>query len=113
MSISTHVLDTARGRPAEGVPITLEKRTNDGSWSPVGSGTTNSDGRVQAIVDAGKDLAEGTYKMTFDTDAYFRKQGVEGFYPYAAIVFQIRAADEHYHVPLLLSPFGYSTYRGS
>lgn len=111
-SISTHVLDITRGKPAAGVPVTLEKKDIDGGYSTVTTGHTDADGRVKELVPEGK-LTVGTYRITFDTNAYFTVQKVEGFYPEASIVFQIREADAHYHVPLLLSPFGYSTYRGS
>jgi 5-hydroxyisourate hydrolase len=111
--ITTHVLDTARGRPAAGVPVTLEYRGDDGAWQPVGRGTTDDDGRLRTLVPAGTPLREGVYRITFDTGSYFRALGIAGFYPEAAIVFHVRSAGEHYHVPLLLSPYGYSTYRGS
>lgn len=111
-TISTHILDTARGRPAPGVPLTLERRDGD-AWTRIGGGTTNDDGRVRTLLDEGNTLDPGTYRMTFDTDAYFRAQRILGFYPVVYVIFTIQAADEHYHVPLLLSPYGYSTYRGS
>lgn len=110
-SISTHVLDITRGRPAQNVPVTLEKKDGE-AYSRVHSGATDADGRVKELVPEGK-LTTGTYRITFDTGAYFTAQGVEGFYPEASIVFVIREAEAHYHVPLLLSAFGYSTYRGS
>lgn len=110
-SISTHVLDTTRGGPARDVPVRLEKKEGEG-WSPVRHGLTDGDGRVKELVPEGK-LVEGTYRITFDTQAYFDALGVEGFYPEATIVFVVRDSAAHYHVPLLLSPFGYSTYRGS
>lgn len=110
-SISTHVLDITRGRPAQGVPVVLEKK-DGAAYSRVEEGTTDADGRVKELVAEGK-LTTGTYRITFDTGAYFTAQGVEGFYPEASIVFVIREAEAHYHVPLLLSAFGYSTYRGS
>ena len=110
-SISTHVLDIARGRPAEGVPVTLEKKEARG-YERVTEAKTNADGHVAGLVPEGK-LTAGTYRVTFDTGAYFAALGVQGFYPEAAVVFEVRDADAHYHVPLLLSPFGYSTYRGS
>jgi 5-hydroxyisourate hydrolase len=110
--ITTHVLDTAQGRPAAGVPVTLEARSGDG-WRLLGRAATDGDGRARQILPAGTALVPGTYRLTFDTGAYFRDLGREGFYPEAAIVFEVRDAAEHYHVPLLLSPFGYSTYRGS
>lgn len=110
-SISTHVLDITRGRPAQGVPVTLEKK-DGGAFARLTAGSTDADGRIKELVPEGK-LTEGTYRITFDTGAYFSGLGVEGFYPEAAIVFLIKDAQAHYHVPLLLSPFGYSTYRGS
>lgn len=109
--ITTHVLDTSRGRPAEGVPIRLEVQEGD-SWRQLAADVTNSDGRVAALLEPGS-LRPATYRITFDTAAYFEAQKVEGFYPYAQVVFTIRSLDQHYHVPLLLNPFGYSTYRGS
>lgn len=111
-SISTHVLDITRGRPAEGVPVTLEKKDDGGAFSRVRAAKTDADGRVKDLVPEGQ-LTAGTYRITFDTGAYFAAQKTEGFYPEASILFVVRDADAHYHVPLLLSPFGYSTYRGS
>ena len=111
-SISTHVLDITRGKPASGVPVTIEKKDIDGGWSKVNEAHTDSDGRVKGLVPEGE-LATGTYRITFDTGSYFTAQKVEGFYPEATIAFTVRDAEAHYHVPLLLSPFGYSTYRGS
>ena len=102
--ISTHVLDTARGRPAAGVPVVLERRA-DGGWSLVGEGRTNADGRVGELAPADA----GVYRLTFDTGSYFEA----GFYPQVAVEFRVDDGAGHYHVPLLLSPFGYSTYRGS
>jgi 5-hydroxyisourate hydrolase len=109
--ITTHVLDTARGRPAAGVPVVLE-RASDGGWELVGSGATDPDGRLRDLVAEGTSVADGRYRLTFDTGAYFRDRGEAAFYPEVAVVFTV-AGDEHHHVPLLLSPFGYSTYRGS
>lgn len=110
-SISTHILDITRGKPAQGVPVTLEKKNGD-AYSKLKSGSTDADGRIKDLVADG-DLTEGTYRITFDTGAYWKATGVDGFYPEASVVFEIRDASAHYHVPLLLSPFGYSTYRGS
>jgi 5-hydroxyisourate hydrolase len=114
-SISTHVLDISRGRPAQNVPVLLEECSGTGAakqWKELGGGKTDADGRIKDLVPEGKLLA-GTYRISFDTGAYFTAQGVEGFYPEASIVFTVRDAEAHYHVPLLLSAFGYSTYRGS
>ena len=110
--ITTHVLDTARGTPAEGVLVTLEIRVEE-SWRMLGETATDADGRARRFLPEGAALITGTYRLTFATGAYFRDLGIEGFYPEASIVFDVRDANEHHHVPLLLSPFGYSTYRGS
>ena len=110
-SVSTHVLEVHRGRPAQGVPVKLERKSRD-SFSVLKQGTTDSDGRVKDLVPDGQ-LEPGTYRVTFDTETYFASQNLEGFYPEAAIVFVVRDANSHYHVPLLLSAHGYSTYRGS
>jgi hydroxyisourate hydrolase len=110
--ITTHVLDTARGEPAVGVTVILEIRQAS-AWAPVGRGTTDEDGRVSTLTDD-RDLVPGTYRLTFDTGTYHRQQGISlPFFPEAKITFNVRDTDEHYHVPLLLSPFGYSTYRGT
>lgn len=110
--ITTHVLDTARGRPAQGVPITLEVLDRDG-FRVLGKGATDADGRLRNLLADGHPLEPGTYRITFDTGAYFRALGTEGFYPEVAVVFELRDVAQHYHVPLLISPFGYATYRGS
>lgn len=110
-SVSTHVLDIHRGRPAAGVVVLLEHK-DGGAFTPLKRAVTDADGRVKELVPEGQ-LTAGTYRITFDTGAYFAAQGVEGFYPEASIVFVIREAAAHYHVPLLLSAHGYSTYRGS
>jgi len=111
-TLSTHVLDTQWGRPAAGVPITLEHQAADG-WRELARGTTNQDGRVRDFLPATTRLEPGTYRMTFHTAEYFRAHQTKGFYPYVTVVFELAAPEEHYHVPLLLSPFGFSTYRGS
>jgi 5-hydroxyisourate hydrolase len=133
--ITTHVLDTARGKPAAGVPVSLE-RTRDGQWHAVGSGVTDDDGRLRTLTPAGP-VEPGTYRIRFDTAAYFAATGAVGaaagssgaagaagatqggtagvgyFFPLVEIQFVVADGATHYHVPLLLSPFGYSTYRGS
>src|SRR5262249_2292473 len=104
-----HVLDTSRGRPAAGVPVTLERRESNGEWSRIGEGRTDDDGRLRTLLD-GLPSHAGTYRLTFDTKTYL---GESAFFPSVTIVFEVNDAAQHYHVPLLLSPFGYSTYRGS
>jgi 5-hydroxyisourate hydrolase len=111
--ITTHVLDISHGRPAVGVAVTLEIRAAGGHWRELGRAATDSDGRARQLLPAGEPLVAGAYRLSFDTGAWFDAQGIEGFYPEASIVFTVRGAGQHYHVPLLLSPFGYSTYRGS
>ena len=110
-TISTHVLDLTRGRPAEGVPVALEKQEGK-DWRALSIGKTNADGRLKELVPGGHPLAPGVYRLSFDTAVYFEAHEQSGFYPLVQVVFEIGAA-QHYHVPLLLSPFGYSTYRGS
>ena len=109
--ISTHVLDTARGRPAEGVEAVLEHLDDEGGRE-IGHGRTDADGRIRDLL-GGAPLHPGVYRLTFDTGSYFGGRGEDAFYPEVAIVFAVRDAEQHHHVPLLLSPFGYSTYRGS
>ncbi|HET7712980.1 MAG TPA: hydroxyisourate hydrolase [Thermoanaerobaculia bacterium] len=104
--ITTHVLDVARGRPAAGIAVTLEIRRDD-RWERIGNGETDADGRLRSLTST--DIDAGTYRITFDSGAY----NPEGFFPRVAIEFDVRDPAQHYHVPLLLSPFGYSTYRGS
>ena len=110
--ITTHVLDTSIGRPAADVPIRLEIRNESGAWEPCGHGVTDADGRLKDLLKDSK-LSIGTYRISFDTYAYFTKSGVDHFYPEVSIVFVVRDAAAHFHVPLLLSPFGFSSYRGS
>jgi 5-hydroxyisourate hydrolase len=112
--ITTHVLDTSAGRPAEGVPVVLERAAPEGGgWEVVGRGTTDADGRQRELAPDGGRLAGGTYRLTFDTGAYFTRTGRQAFFPQVSVVFAIGEGEEHEHVPLLLNPYGYSTYRGS
>ena len=113
MTLSTHVLDATTGRPAAGVRVRLERGT-DGGWVPADQGQTGPDGRLRLPGDDGTDDFEpGVYRITFASGAYFRSRGSASFYPEVTITFEMTARDEHYHVPLLLSPYAYSTYRGS
>ena len=113
-TVSTHVLDTALGRPAAGVRVTLE-RLDDGGVTPtlLGAGTTDADGRLRELGAPGSALAAGLYQLRFAVGEYLARTGREPFYPEVVVRFRLTPADAHYHLPLLLSPFGYSTYRGS
>ncbi|HMB54736.1 MAG TPA: hydroxyisourate hydrolase [Thermoanaerobaculia bacterium] len=117
MGISTHVLDVSRGRPAAGVRVVLECRRGGGEdgdgWRRLGHGATDDDGRVTTLLPEAKTLEAGVHRLTFYLGEWFAARDVEAFYPQAVIVFEVREPEEHHHVPLLLSPFGYSTYRGS
>jgi 5-hydroxyisourate hydrolase len=110
--ITTHVLDTSRGRPAAGIGAKLERLAGADAWQTIGAGNTNSDGRITSLMPPDS-LAAGRYRIVFAVTEYFQSIGVSSFYPQITIEFQIDSPQEHYHVPLLLSPFGYSTYRGS
>lgn len=110
--ITTHVLDTSRGLPAPGLPITLYAQTNDG-WDQLASGMTNADGRIAGLLGHDVILAAGVYRMHFATSTYFKANHEQGFYPHVDIVFEIDGSGSHCHIPLLLTAFGYSTYRGS
>lgn len=111
--ITTHVLDTALGRPGAGIEAVLERRAGDGSFEVLGRGRTDADGRIGDLLPPGSRLEPGIYRLTFETGAYHARTGRPGFYPQVSVLFEIGDAGQHYHVPLLLSPFGYSTYRGS
>ena len=109
--ITTHVLDIARGEPAEGITVILELRQAS-EWAPVGRGTTDEKGRVNSLTDG--PISPGTYRLTFDIGSFHRHQGLAvAFFPDVRITFNVRDPEEHFHIPLLLSPFGYSTYRGA
>lgn len=110
--ITTHILDIARGAPAKQVSISLSELVN-GSWQLVGKGETNKDGRIPDLCEKDAVLPAGTYQMHFDTASYFESVGDPVFYPWADVIFNIGGDGQHYHIPLLLSPFGHSTYRGS
>ena len=109
-TLSTHVLDAVSGRPAAGVRVALDRR-DGGGWRPLGSGVTDDDGRVRDLAPDG--LAAGVHRLVFATGEYFAATGQAGFYPEVPVVFEVTDSGRHYHVPLLLSPFAFSTYRGS
>lgn len=109
--ITTHILDTSSGSPARGVDVILEQNQN-GIWKKLAEGKTDNDGRIKNLIADNVNITPGIYKLSFDTQTYFKTRNVKGFYPSVNIEFEI-TDDSHYHVPLLLNPFGYSTYRGS
>ncbi|MBB5345424.1 hydroxyisourate hydrolase [Tunturibacter empetritectus] len=112
MGISTHILDTALGRPATGVPITLARLT-DGQWSLLSEANTDADGRCKHLLPLTEALQPGTYRVHFETIAYYNQHQLIGLYPYIEIVFTVTEGEQHYHIPLLLTANGYTTYRGS
>ncbi len=111
--ITTHVLDLVGGGPVPGLPVRLARRTDSGAWQQVAEAVTDEDGRVREWRDAGGELLPGQYRLTFLTGPHFVERNVDAFYPEVSVVFLVADVGEHHHVPLLLSPFGYTTYRGS
>lgn len=109
--VTTHVLDAVRGVPAPGVGLTLARHGADGTVETVATGVTDDDGRSRQL--GPERLEPGTYRLVFATGEYFAARGVETFYPQVTVDFRVDAEQDHYHVPILLSPFAYSTYRGS
>jgi len=113
MGISIHVLDTSLGKPAPGVPVFLERQSSSGDWHPFAASETDADGRCKELVRSGDSISPGVYRIRFDTERYFQRLRIEGLYPEVVVVFAVRDASAHYHIPLLLSPSGYTTYRGN
>jgi 5-hydroxyisourate hydrolase len=112
MGISTHILDSALGRPAAEVAVSLAHRQKE-EWQILSEAKTDADGRCNQLLPAGTLLESGLYRIRFETTAYYRAQHFAGLYPYVEIVFEVRDAAQHYHIPLLLTANGYTTYRGS
>jgi 5-hydroxyisourate hydrolase len=112
MGLSTHILDTALGRPAAGVPIALAYMAN-GTWSLINDAITDTDGRCKNLLPPTLALRPGMYRIHFETAAYYKRNTIEGLYPYIEIAFTVSDSDQHYHIPLLLTANGYTTYRGS
>lgn len=110
--ITSHILNTTLGKPAAGVLIVLYRQTNDDDWEEIVRGITNQDGRIADWLPKDEVLDTGNYKLKFETGDYFKQLQLPSFYPFVEIVFSITDGS-HYHVPLLLNPYGYSTYRGS
>jgi 5-hydroxyisourate hydrolase len=112
-AITTHVLDTTRGRPGAGIRVTLERRDAGGAWIELGVGRTDRDGRLRTLLPDEATLGPGPYRLRFETGAYFDALGLESFHPIVEVTFEVRDPATHHHVPLLVSPYGYTTYRGS
>jgi len=110
--LTLHVLNTTTGKPAVGVSVRLERQA-DQRWVELGKGRTDANGRLGGLYPPDQRLQAGVYRLVFETGAYFHAQGQKTFFPRVEVVFEVDREDEHYHVPLLLSPFAYSTYRGS
>ena len=111
-AITTHVLDTSSGRAAAGIDVRLDIE-DGGSWRPIGRGTTDGDGRLRTLMPAGSPLQPGVHRLVFETASYFQNVHQRAFYPRVSVEFVVSPRESHYHVPLLLSPFGYTTYRGT
>ncbi len=111
-AITTHVLDIASGQPGRGMRVTLE-RMDQGLWTLAGDGVTDEDGRLRTLLPAGQPAAPGAWRLTFETGAYFRARGIASYHPSVTVTFEVEGGGGHHHVPLLVSPFGYTTYRGT
>jgi len=111
--ISTHVLDISRGQPAKDVPVRLERREPGGEWAVLRESRTDEEGRCGQLLPEDEFLRPGLYRLAFDAASYHLAQDVEGLYPVVEVTFQVREGESHVHIPLLLSPYGYTTYRGS
>ncbi|AOV97520.1 hydroxyisourate hydrolase [Edwardsiella hoshinae] len=110
--LSVHILNQQTGKPAAGVTVQLAQQDGN-AWRELASAVTDDDGRIRALYPAGGDMLPGIYRVTFKTGAYFHKQGQDSFFPQVPVLFQVTQKNEKLHVPLLLSQYGYATYRGS
>ena len=110
--LSVHVLNLENGLPSAGVSVTLEQQVGD-QWQSLSEGVTNQQGRITELFPADRSMKPGEYRVVFKTGDYYKKAGRETFFPEVPVIFQVKQADQHYHIPLLLSPYGFSTYRGS
>jgi 5-hydroxyisourate hydrolase len=112
-TITSHILDTTVGRPAEGVSVLLENETAPQTWVPVGDAVSDAEGRVANMVPASLTLRAGKYRLSFDTGPYYAAKNLRAFYPEVYVIFHVHDPEQHYHLPLLISRFGYTTYRGT
>jgi 5-hydroxyisourate hydrolase len=113
IKVSTHILDLAQGKPAADVPVRLERQEASGNWRVLTSARTDQDGRCPQLLPAGESLSPGVYRLAFNTAGYYVLQRIDSLYPLIEITFYVREGEEDFHIPLLLSPNGYTTYRGS
>jgi 5-hydroxyisourate hydrolase len=111
--ISTHILDIVHGKPASDVSVRLEKRYTPEDWRVLNTARSDPNGRCAQLLPEGEDLSAGIYRLVFDTGSYYAQQNIEALYPVIEVTFQAAEGDSHFHIPLLLSPNGYTTYRGS
>jgi 5-hydroxyisourate hydrolase len=112
-SVSTHILDMVRGKPAADVPVRLEKQNASGDWRVLTSARTDQDGRCAQLLPEGEEFSAGVYRLIFDTASYHAAQKMDALYPAVEVTFRVRVGESRFHIPLLLSPNGYTTYRGS
>jgi len=110
--LSVHVLNLVSGVPSPGIEVTLERHQGD-TWQPLAQGTTNEQGRIAELFPAGSPLTQGQYRVVFKTGDYYKRLQQDTFFPEIPVIFDVRQTGQHYHIPLLLSPYGFSTYRGS
>jgi len=111
--ISTHILDMVRGKPATDVPVRLEKQITPGNWRLLTSARTDQDGRCAQLLPHGEDLLAGVYRLIFETGNHYAAQKIAALYPVVEVTFHVQDGESTFHIPLLLSPNGYTTYRGS
>jgi 5-hydroxyisourate hydrolase len=111
--ISTHILDLVRGKPAAAVPVRLEKQDDSGTWQMITSSNTDQDGRCSQLLPQDRAFSAGVYRLTFETEDYFAQQKIATLYPVVEVTFRAQGGESHFHIALLLSPNGYTTYRGS
>lgn len=112
-AITTHILDTSSGKPGAGIPVVLERKTHSSGWQAISEGISDIDGRISSFIAAGEAFLPGHYRLIFETGAYYLLSNIECFFPQVTVSFVVKDPLQHFHVPLILSPFGYSTYRGS
>ena len=112
-AITTHILDTSTGKPGAGIRVALDCKSDSSGWQAIASGVSDADGRINDLVSTNEVLQPGPYRLIYETGPYFLLSNIECFFPQITINFVVKDPQQHYHVPLLLSPFGYTTYRGS